>query len=129
MSPLSFSFFFSYWIFAWFLCYEFGWTNYNPYLWLWLTFIFNLFFTFAMIYYKNDLVDILLFLFVNLLIKGVPIWILSGSVIRQRDIQVGFILLGIYFAYLAWNNKLHRPERKMRQTFYKKIKNYHNSFK
>ena len=59
-----------------------------------------------MIYYKNDLVDILLFLFVNLLIKGVPIWILSGSVIRQRDIQVGFILLGIYFAYLAWNNKL-----------------------
>jgi hypothetical protein len=63
-------------------------------------------FSIAMIYYQNDVIDILLFLFVNLLIKGVPIWLLSGSVIRQRDFQAGLILLGIYFAYLAWNNKL-----------------------
>lgn len=106
MSPLSFSFFFSYWIFAWFLCYELGWTKYNPYLWLWIAFIANFMFSIAMIYYQNDVIDILLFLFVNLLIKGVPIWLLSGSVIRQRDFQAGLILLGIYFAYLAWNNKL-----------------------
>ena len=106
MPPLSFSFFFSYWIFAWFLCYEFGWTKYNPYLWLWLAFIFNFMFSFAMIYYQNDVIDILLFVFINLLIKGVPIWLLGGSVIKLRDFQAGLILLGIYFAYLAWNNKL-----------------------
>jgi hypothetical protein len=63
-------------------------------------------FSIAMIYYQNDVINILLFLFVNLLIKGLPIWLLSGSVIRQRDFQAGLILLGIYFAYLAWNNKL-----------------------
>lgn len=106
MFPLSFSYFFSYWIFAWFLCYEFGWTNYNPYLWLWITFIINLFFSFAMVYYQNNLFDIILFLLINLLIKGIPLWMLWGSAIRKRDIQFGLILVGIYISYLAWNDKL-----------------------
>jgi hypothetical protein len=106
MSPFSFPSFFSYWIFTWFLCYELGWTSYNPYLWLWIAFIANWLFTFAMIYYQNDFIDIFLFLFINLLIKGVPIWMLGGSVIRKKDILFGLLLVGIYLVYLAWNDTL-----------------------
>ena len=108
MSPFSFSYFFSYWIFAWFLLYEIGWIHYNPYLWLWIAFIINWGFSIAMIYYKNDVLDIFLFSLINILIKGIPIWLLRDSVIRNRDIQAGLILLTVYFAYLAWNNRLFR---------------------
>ena len=106
MSPLSFPYFFSYWIFAWFLCYEFGWTIYNPYVFLWIAFVFNNLFSLAMIYYQNDFINIFSFLFINLLIKGVPIWLLMGSNIKWKDIQAGIFLLVIYFLFLAWNDKL-----------------------
>ena len=106
MNTFYFSYFFSYWIFVWFLFYEFKWTFYNPYLWLCIAFVINFFITFLMIYYRNDAINVFTFLILNLVIKGFPILLLSNYRFQWKDIYAGLGLFGIYLLYLEWNDKL-----------------------
>lgn len=100
MNQPYFFIYFSHWIFAWFLLYELKWTIYNPYIWLWLGFVFNTFILFTMIYYKNDLLNIVVFSLINLIMKGIPIIILSNYRFRLIDVYAGLVLLGVYLIYL-----------------------------
>ena len=104
--PYSLLFFFSYWVFAWFLCYELGWTKYNPYMWLWFALSINIFVLLAMIYYNNDFWDIVMFIVISIFIKVIPIAILWGSPLRWKDFKFGFILGCIQFLFLAINGKI-----------------------
>lgn len=106
MNQPYFFIFFSHWIFAWFLLYELKWTSYNPFIWLCLGFVFNMFILFTMIYYKNDLLNIVVFSLINLIIKGIPILVLLNYRFHWRDIYAGLILLGFYLIYLYFVDSL-----------------------
>jgi hypothetical protein len=97
---------FSYWIFIWFLFFEFGWTKYNPFYFLCIALGLNSIQLGMMIYFENDPFGILLFIIINLFIKILPIYLLWGTPLQWKDIQAGLILFGIYLFILAWNNKL-----------------------
>jgi hypothetical protein len=97
---------FSYWIFVWFLCYQFGLTTYNPYVSLWVALVTNILTLFYMFYYRNDAIYIFLYVFINTWIKVFPIWLLRKSAILWKDIRAGLILYAIYLLFLAWNDKL-----------------------
>ena len=62
-------FIFSYWIFAWYLCYVFKWTHYNPKLALLMGLIENGIILVMMIYYNTPL---LYFLLTNMILKAIP---------------------------------------------------------
>lgn len=59
-----------------------------------------MFILFTMIYYKNDLLNIVVFSLINLIMKGIPIIILSNYRFRWQDIYAGLVLLGVYLIYL-----------------------------
>ena len=98
---ITFTYFFSYWIFVWFIVYELGWTKYNPYIWLVLGLIFDLFAFFLMLFYRNDFLNPFLFGLLQFFIKIIPIGVLWGSSIRWRDIYGGLGLLVIYLIYMG----------------------------
>jgi hypothetical protein len=103
---LSFVYVFSYWIFNWFLFFEFGWTKYNPFYFLCFALVVNSISLGLMIYFQNDPFVILLFIIINLFIKVLPIYLLWGTPLQWKDIQAGLVLFGIYLLFLAWNDKL-----------------------
>ena len=65
---------FSYWIFGWYLLYEFKYIKYSPKLALIIGLISNTILLFLMIIYKNNIINILLFCIVQLFIKIIPLW-------------------------------------------------------
>ena len=91
---------FSYWIFLWFVLYEYGIITYNPFWWLCIAFLLNIVQFSTMVYYQNDGLYLFLFLFINFFIKIVPIYILSDSfykkIVFTKDILPGIICLSIY---------------------------------
>jgi hypothetical protein len=93
---ITFTYFFSYWIFVWFIVYKLGWTKYNPYGWLVLGLVFDFFAFFLMLFYRNDFLNPFLFGLLQFFIKIIPIGVLWGSSIRWRDIYAGLGLLVIY---------------------------------
>jgi hypothetical protein len=106
MKKLGFTHFFSYWIFVWFLCFQFGVTEYNPVIWIWIAFYFELFFLGCMIYYRNDLLDIFIFFVVAFSIKVVPIIVLRKYPFHWEDFQAGLVLFVFHCLYLGFNNHL-----------------------
>ena len=103
---ISFVYVFSYWIFTWFLFFEFGWTKYNPFYFLCFALVGNLISLGMMVYFQIDLVAILFYVVINFFIKILPIYLLWGTPLLWKDIQAGLILFGIYLLLLAWNDKL-----------------------
>jgi len=88
-------FIFSYWIFAWYLCYLFKWTHYNPKLALLLG-LFENGILLTMMIYNNTL--LLYFLLVNIIIKLIPYMTIQRS-IQWSDIYPS---TGLFVVYLIW---------------------------
>ena len=88
-------FIFSYWIFAWYLCYVFKWTHYNPKLALMLGLIENGMIMILMIYYNTPLVY---FLLVNMIIKVIPYMTIQ----RRIEWDDMYPTAGLFFVYLIW---------------------------
>ena len=103
---ITFTYFFSYWIFIWFLFYELGWTKYNPCIWLVLGLICDLFALFLMLFYRNDFLNPFLFFVLQFFIKIIPIGVLWGSSIRGRDIYAGLGLLVVYLIMMGMLGRL-----------------------
>ena len=107
---------FSYWIFAWYIVYLFGYRQYSPKFALFLGSLANLFLLAAMILFNVNLKSILYFILVNLLFKIVPLWTLRQVPIRKKDIQSTFALFLIYVGWILWKEKgvtLYRGYRDM----------------
>ena len=98
---------FSYWIFAWYLLYIFKITTYNPFLFLIFALIENLIYLALLIYYKNPILYIFQFIFINFFIKILPILTLRNTKFNYDDIVAGIILFFIYIGWMWFNNKLH----------------------
>lgn len=97
---------FSYWIFAWYLLYICKIIKYNPLYFLIIALIIDIIYLLVLIYYKNSLLYIFLFIFINFFIKVLPIWILKNTRVNYDDIITGIILFFIYIGWLYYNNKL-----------------------
>ena len=93
---------FSYWMFAWYILYEFKCTNYSPKLALIIGLISNTILLFLMIFYKNNIINILLFCFIQFFIKIIPLWRLRNN--KIYDLKSLCILFIIYMAWLFINN-------------------------
>ena len=94
---------FSYWIFFWFIFYKLDIIKYNPKIFLIIAGIENLYLLINMIYYKNSLKYILLFIFINIFIKVIPLIILWNTEYRFNDFIAGIVLFLIYFGWLYLN--------------------------
>jgi hypothetical protein len=97
-------FIFSYWIFAWYLLYEFKYIKhkYSPKLALIIALIDNMILLLLMVIYNNNIIYILLFCLVQLCIKIIPLWRLRNNNIY--DLKSLFILFIIYIIWLFINN-------------------------
>ena len=89
-----FDYVFSYWLFAWYLVYEFGLVAFNPLPFLAVSAIVNL------IQLSSGLTkNPGLFILINIFIKVIPIYSLLKVPVRSADIYAGFVYL---FVYLTW---------------------------
>lgn len=89
-------FVFSYWIFAWYLCYVFKWTHYNPKVALLIGLIENGILALFMIYYDTTMLPY--FLLVNTVIKVLPYL----SIQKKMQWMDLYYTIGLFVVYLAW---------------------------
>lgn len=95
---------FSYWIFLWFLLYHNKAVRYNPKFALVLGLFTNMISIFLMIYYKNSLIYILLYLIIQLCIKILPLWTLRHTTISKKDIIITLLFFIIFNLWVAIND-------------------------
>lgn len=90
---------FSYWIFIWFLLYEFKMINYSPKFPIILGIIDNIFMFILMIFYGTSRRTIFYFIVVNICIKAVPFYYLRNETIKLKDIYFTF---GLFLLFIIW---------------------------
>ena len=92
-------FVFSYWIFAWYLLYEFKIVNDNPKIALTIALIENFIGLFLMIYYSNSKNHILSFIIIMTLIKIIPLWRLRNT---DYEFNSLYIMISLFMIFLLW---------------------------
>jgi hypothetical protein len=95
---------FSYWILVWFILFEYDFIRYNPKFALVIGLFENMVYLLYMIFYKNSISSIWLFVIINFFIKIVPLYIVSNTVIYKRDILFTLCLIVIYIIWLLVNS-------------------------
>jgi hypothetical protein len=111
-----FDFVFSYWIIVWFLLFEFKWTNLNPKVALGIGLIENIGLLFLMIFYQNSVTQILLFCFINLFLKVLPLWIVRNTSIHTKDV---LFLMALFLVYIFWLVVINK--KNLREFAYQKL--------
>ena len=94
-----FDFVFSYWIFVWYVLYEYKIVRYNPKIALFLALFHNLLRLTTMIYFNNSIIYILLFILIQLCIKVYPLWTLRNVSSSPHDI---YAMIGLFVLYNLW---------------------------
>ena len=107
MAALRADLVFSYWIFAWFILYEFRFTEYSPKFPLILGVIDNLIMLVLMILYGTSRQTIFYFIVINTLIKVMPLYYLRNESIRLNDI---YFTCGLFLLFVFW---LHLNEQNL----------------
>jgi hypothetical protein len=102
---MRFDLVFSYWIFAWFVCYYFHITTYNPKLLLIVGLFENSIMFFLMLFYKTRIKTIIYFCMINFFIKIVPLYYLQTTTIQLRDIYASLILTLLFTVWLFINHE------------------------
>ncbi len=97
-------YFFSYWIFAWYILYVFSIVKYNPKFALTIGLIENIIKLFFMIYHKNHWIIIVVFFVANFLMKVIPLWSLRSTKYTKTQFITTLGLFMIYVTYLYMNN-------------------------
>lgn len=92
-----FDYVFSYWLFAWWIFYALRWTRHSPALWLFAAVFFELGLFFILFFYRYPAWYLGLFVAINLVIKGWPLWTMRRE--PWRDFWPGLVL---YLTYLVW---------------------------
>ena len=93
---------FSYWIFTWYVLYEFKIITYSPKLALIVGLISNIILLLLMIFYNNSIIIIVLFCIIQIFRKIIPLWRLRNNHIY--DFKALAILFIIYMIWLFINN-------------------------
>lgn len=100
---IRFDFVFSYWIFLWYLLYEWKFTKYNPKFALVVGLFENCVYLICMIFYKNSILTIWLFVIVNFFIKILPLYMIIETPLQKSDIVFSFVLFCVYIVWLIVN--------------------------
>jgi len=101
---LRFDLVFSYWIFIWYLLYEFKLVKSAPKLALILGLIDNLIALCLMFYYANPYINIFIFSLINFCIKVIPLWRIRKIQIKIYDVYLFIIIFILYNIWLYLNN-------------------------
>lgn len=117
MAALRADLVFSYWIYIWFILYEFKFTEYSPKFPLILGVIDNLIMLILMLLYGTSRRTIFYFIVINTLIKVLPLYYLRNEQIKLNDI---YFTCGLFLLFIVW---LHVNE----QSLVGNIKLIHNS--
>jgi hypothetical protein len=96
-------FIFSYWIFVWSILYFTHMVTISPKLWLIVALIENIISIFFM--FKSNIYYIFRFIFINLFIKVVPLYLLWNEPIRNVDIVYSGIVCIVYNIWLFINGE------------------------
>jgi hypothetical protein len=107
MAALRADLVFSYWIFIWFILYEFRFTGYSPKFPLILGVIDNLIMLILMILYGTSRRTIFYFIVINTLIKVLPLYYLRNESIQLNDI---YFTCGLFLLFVFW---LHLNEQNL----------------
>jgi len=99
MSALRADLVFSYWIYIWFILYEFKFTGYSPKFPLILGVIENLIMLIFMILYGTSRRTIFYFIVINTLIKVLPLYYLRNEPIKLNDI---YFTIGLFIVFVFW---------------------------
>ena len=95
---------FTEWIFIWFLFYYFKLTSYNPLFILILAFIITSIVHIYIIFNSNTkLYHAIKFGVFNIILKVIPILLISHTTIYFKDIYFSFIIFIIYLIYMNFN--------------------------
>ena len=95
---------FTEWIFIWFLFYYFKFTSYNPLFILILAFIITSIVHIYIIFNSNTkLYHAIKFGVFNIILKVIPILLISHTTIYFKDIYFSFIIFIIYLIYMNFN--------------------------
>lgn len=103
MAALKIDLVFSYWIYFWYILYAFKFTNFSPKFPLIIGLIDNIIMFFMMLAYGTSFNTIISFLFINTIIKVIPLYNLRSEQIKIRDIIFTVLLLFIYIIWLHIN--------------------------
>lgn len=98
-------FIFTYWIFAWYLAYIAKLTPYNPKWALILGIAENIIQTIVLVLYGASSYSISLFLLINILIKGIPLYTIYNTKTTTKDIYALFVLFAIYVVWVHVNGR------------------------
>ena len=97
----TFEFTFSYWIFVWFLIYYFGFTKYNPKIWLMIALIIKIVpYLIGLRKNNNGYLLIIYYMIINFFIKIIPLYLLRNTVSNLKDFIAGIVLLILFFLWL-----------------------------
>jgi hypothetical protein len=99
-------FFFSYWIFLWYLLYELRFTTYNPKIALVLGILENIILFSVMVYVNQSLFHLIGFCFTNTILKVIPLWSLWNTPYRWKDFYAFVVLFMIFVGWLYVNGLL-----------------------
>jgi len=94
-----FDFLFSYWIFIWYILYKLKLVNYSPNIALIIALFINVLQFLVMIWFSYSTINIFLFVFSILLLKGLPFWTLCNDEYRWIDF---YVFIGLFVAYNVW---------------------------
>ena len=99
-------FVFSYWIFFWFLLYYFGvFREYNPKFALLLGVLESALTVLLLFYLGSPLNKIIKYTFINIILKGVPPYLIWNTAIRWEDI---YFTIGLFIIYCIWIHINHK---------------------
>ena len=90
---------FSYWIYSWFILYIFKYISYSPKFALTLGIIDNIILLFLMIKWDTSIKTIIMFIFINTLIKLMPFYYLRNETYKMVDI---YFTIGLFLIYIIW---------------------------
>ena len=105
MAALRVDLVFSYWIYLWYLLYEFKITNFSPKFPLILGLIDNVIMLILMLMYGTSKRTIFYFIIINTLIKIVPLYYLRNKTIQTKDIGFTIFLFAVFFIWLHLNKQ------------------------
>ena len=99
-------FFFSYWIFAWYLLYMFNIVKgYNPKFAIIVGVIENMCVILLMLYYKTKPIYLILFVVMFIIMKIIPLYTVWKSRITLKDIISTIVLFVVYLIWVNLNGK------------------------
>jgi len=99
MAALRTDLVFSYWIYLWYIFYNFNIISFSPKFPLLIGLIDNIIMLFLMLIYGTSKETIFYFILINTFIKIVPLYYLRHEPIKRKDI---YFTIGLFIIFIFW---------------------------